>query len=71
MLYKNNTFLDSLFVLFFLKAAADVLIMIDAAKRPLLRNNRHSREYRVLKIVEHIIETVEGWTLTGAETIVY
>ncbi|KAF7724993.1 hypothetical protein EC973_000486 [Apophysomyces ossiformis] len=49
----------------------DVLAMIDDAKRPLLRNNRHSQEYRVLKILEYTIETAEDWDLTDSETTVY
>jgi hypothetical protein len=45
--------------------------MIDDAMRPLLRNNRHSQEYRVLKIIQYIIETAEDWDLTDSETTVY
>jgi hypothetical protein len=49
----------------------DVLAMLDDAMRPLLRNNRHTQEYRVLKIIQYIIETAEDWDLTDSETTVY
>jgi hypothetical protein len=48
----------------------DVLAMFDDAMRPLLRNNRHTQEYRVLKIIQYIIETAEDWDLTDSETTV-
>ncbi|CAO3702065.1 unnamed protein product [Rhizopus stolonifer] len=51
--------------------AGDLLAIIDDAKRPLLRHHRHSQEYRLLKIIEQVIETADDWDVTDSETTVY